>query len=65
MAEKNGLVTDEMRVMHAEHVEQDRIQRGVFKAEKAYANTSQGLLVCILDLSSSQETPSVKAIIGS
>jgi len=57
-------VTKEMKQYYLDHVEHDQIQRSAFKAEKELARSCAGLLVCIFDFSTSQETPSLKARIG-
>ena len=62
---KSGTVSAEMQQAHDDHLELDKIQRSAFKAEKERAKSAPGLLVCVFDFSTSQETPCTKARIGS
>jgi len=64
-AEEKGAVTAEMRKMHEEHILHDQVQRTAFISEKERASHAPGLLLCIFDFSTSHETPSAKAHIGS
>jgi len=63
-AMRSGLITEEIQQDYENHIEHDRVQRSAFRMEKARAKSAMGLIVCIFDFSTSQETPNAKIHIG-